>query len=83
MITLTKQQLDVLFNSTKTWEAMAEDFTAQAGIPINAKMVQEMFKSQGFNLRTRSRKTGDSWFTVINDITEVPQPELVGMEEEA
>ena len=83
MIKLTQQQLQDLFNSSKSWEKMAEEFTAQAGIPISAKMVQQLFKDQGFNLRTRARKTGDSWFTIINDVTEVDQPELVGVEEEA
>jgi len=70
-MTLTKQQLTDLFNGSKTWEQMAEDFSAKAGIPVSAKMVQQLFKDQGFNLRTRSRKTGTSWVTVIDDSSPV------------
>lgn len=67
MIKLTKVQLDELFNGTKSWEDMAKDFTAEAGVTITSKMVQEMFKANGYNLRSRKRKTGDSWFTIVDD----------------
>ena len=68
MIKLTKLQLDELFNGTKSWEDMAKDFTTEAGVTITSKMVQEMFKANGYNLRSRKRKTGDSWFTIVDDV---------------
>lgn len=67
MVKFTKQQLTDLFNGSQSWEEMAVDFTAQAGVEISPKMVQDLFKANGFNLRSRTRKPKNSWFTVIDD----------------
>lgn len=69
MITVTKSQLTDLFNGSKSYEEMAEDFTTQAGVEITAKMVQDLFRANDFNLRSRTRKPKNSWFTVIDDTT--------------
>lgn len=69
MLKITKQQLNELFEGTKTWEEMAEQFTIEANLEVTPKMVQELFKANGFNLRSRKRKT--EWFTVIDDVVHV------------
>ena len=71
MIKLTKTELQNLFDGNQTWEQMSERFTTEAGIEITPKMVQEMFKANGFNLRTR-KQPKTAWFTVVDDTT--PQP---------
>lgn len=67
MVKMTKQQLTDLFNGSKTWEEMSVEFTAQAGVEVTPKMVQELFKANGFNLRSRTRKSKDSWYTILDD----------------
>lgn len=67
MLKITKQQLTDLFEGSKTWEEMAEQFSAEANLEVTPKMVQELFKANGFNLRSRKRKT--EWFVVIDDTT--------------
>ena len=69
MIKLTKQQLTDLFEGGKSYEDLAADFSTQNGIEVTPKMVQEMFKANGFNLRNRKRKSAESWFTIIDDST--------------
>ena len=64
---MTKTKLTELFNGSKTWEQMSEDFSLEAGITITPKMVQQLFKENGFNLRSRSRKSNTNWFTIIDD----------------
>lgn len=68
MLKITKQQLTDLFEGSKTWEEMAEQFSAEANLEVTPKMVQELFKANGFNLRSRKRKT--EWFVVIDDTTD-------------
>lgn len=65
MLKITKQQLQDLFEGSKTWEEMAQEFTVEAGLEVTPKMVQDLFKANGFNLRSRKRKT--EWFTIIDD----------------
>jgi len=67
MVKVTKSQLQEMFDGNQTWEQMAENFTAEANVEITAKMVQEMFKANGFNLRTR-KQPKPQWFTVIDDV---------------
>lgn len=71
MIKLTKQQLTDLFEGGKSYDDLAVEFSTQTGIEISAKMVQDMFKANGFNLRNRKRKSAESWFTVIDDTAPV------------
>jgi len=67
MLKITKQQLQNLFEGTKTWEEMATEFSTEANLEVTPKMVQDLFKANGFNLRSRKRKT--EWFVVIDDTT--------------
>jgi len=70
MIKFTKQQLTDLFEGGKSYEDLATEFST-SGIEVTPKMVQEMFKANGFNLRNRKRKTAESWFTIIDDTAPV------------
>lgn len=70
MLKITKQQLQDLFDGSKTWEEMAQEFSTEANLEVTPKMVQDLFKVNGFNLRSRKRKT--EWFTIIDDVTPVP-----------
>ena len=75
MLKITKQQLQDLFEGTKTWEEMATEFSAEANLKVTSKMVQDLFKQNGFNLKSRSRKK--EWFTVIDDTVTTPVVETV------
>lgn len=75
MLKITKQQLQDLFEGTKTWEEMATEFSAEANLKVTSKMVQDLFKQNGFNLKSRSRKK--EWFTVIDDTSPSPVVETV------
>lgn len=66
MVRVTKTKLQELFDGNQTWEQMAADFTTEAGVEITTKMVQEMFRANGFNLRTRKQPKA-AWFVVIDD----------------
>jgi hypothetical protein len=70
MIKFTKQQLTDLFEGGKSYEDLATEFST-SGTEVTPKMVQEMFKANGFNLRNRKRKTAESWFTIIDDTAPV------------
>lgn len=78
---ITKQKLTDLFEGTQTYEEMAEQFTADAGIEVSPKMVRDLFRANGFNLRSRKRKTADAWFTIIDDTVTETVPEFQGAEE--
>lgn len=75
MIQITKQQLTSLFEGPQTMEQIAEGFAKQAQLPFETeadqkkmvKLTQELFKVQGFNLRSRKRKVATSWYTIIDD----------------
>lgn len=75
MLKITKQQLTDLFEGSKTWEEMAEQFSTEANLEVTPKMVQELFKANGFNLRSRKRKT--EWFVVIDDTTNSAEVAIV------
>ena len=64
---VTKSQLTAIFEGGKTWEEIAADFTTEAGVEVSVKMVHELFKANGFNLRKRVRKNPMNWITVIDD----------------
>lgn len=68
MIKLTKTQLQELFDSSKTWEEIATSWNENSNVEITPKMVQECFKANGFNLRSRAR-TKAPWFTMIDDLS--------------
>lgn len=74
MIKLTKQQLTDLFEGGKSYEDLAAEFSTQTGIEISVKMIQDMFKTNGFNLRNRKRKSAESWFTIVDDTTTSAAP---------
>jgi len=79
MVNVTKQQLTSLFEGTQTWEQMATSFSAEAGIKITPKMIQDMFKANGFNLKSRSRKSGKAnWFTIIDDTSGAEEVTEIG-----
>jgi hypothetical protein len=81
MIQITKVQLNDLFNGGQTYEQIAQDFSITTETEITDKMVMNMFRAAGFNLRNRSRKVVPTqWFQIIdqdvvNDITQVNQVE--------
>ncbi len=65
---MTKQKLEDLFNSSKTYAQIGEELSTEQ-LEITEKMVQAMFKDNGFNLRTRARKSKDAWYTIVDDVT--------------
>ena len=67
MVQITKTNLTELFNGSKTWAVMAEEFSAQAGVNVTEKMVIEMFKANGFEPKKRKRKNTTGWILVIDD----------------
>jgi len=80
---VTKTQLTSIFNGGKTWEEIAADFSIEAGVEVSVKMVHELFKANGFNLRSRARKSSTSWITVIDDtVSEAPTTSNVALETE-
>ncbi len=70
MIKLTKTQLTELFNSSKTWEEIAQEWSIESGLEVTPRMVQECFKANGFNLRSRTRSKAP-WYVMIDDLTTV------------
>lgn len=83
MINITKTELKNIFDGDQTWEEIAKEFATKAELPFETesdqkkmvKLVQEMFKANGYNLRSRKRKTGASWYTIIDDTNTVSEPE--------
>lgn len=67
MIKFTKQQLQDLFDSGKSWETMASEFSQQTNMKISPIMVKELFKANGFNPKNRKR-TKAAWCVVIEDV---------------
>jgi hypothetical protein len=72
MIKMTKTQLTELFNSSKSYAEIGQELSTET-LDISEKMVQAMFRDNGFNLRSRARKSKDSWYTVIDDVTPATQ----------
>lgn len=79
---VTKTQLTAIFEGGKSWEEVAADFTTQSGVEVSVKMVHELFKANGFNLRKRVRKNPMSWITVIDDTTPVSDFPVESFEDE-
>lgn len=76
MITVTKQQLNDLFNDTsKSWEDLATQWSNETSLKVTPKMVIEMFKANGFNPKNRKR-TKAAWFQVIEDTVSDNVPEV-------
>ncbi len=69
-IQITKQNLVELFESSKSYQEIAETLSTETVI-INEKMVKEMFKAQGFNLRNRKRKSDETWFEIVEETEEL------------
>lgn len=70
MIKITKSELEQIFKDpSQTWEMLSVKWTAESDLKITPAMVQAMFKSNGFNPKNRARKSKNSWFTVIDDVS--------------
>lgn len=81
MFKITKSQLDKLFNTPSDilpYETIASQWTEEFGITVNAKDVQEVFRANGYNLRTRAQKAGFvNLLIVVDDTNEVNTNEAV------
>ena len=76
MVTMTKSLMTELFNSSKSYTEIAEQLSTPA-LTITEKMVQTMFRENDFNLRSRKRKSAESWYTVVDD-TAIPTSHTLG-----
>ena len=77
MINFTQQDLTDLFNGGKSYDDIANDFSNQSGQQITGKMVQDLFKDNGFNLRNRPRKQPvQPWYQINTDTTVDSTPVL-------
>lgn len=72
MVKMTKQFMTELFNSSKSYAEIGKQLSTSE-LTITDKMVQAMFRDNDFNLRSRKRKTTESWYTVVDDVTPVTQ----------